>query len=45
MSKQTNYHGTTVDILQLTFSAVVTPRNKYWLYVDKDHLIKAMGIL
>jgi outer membrane lipoprotein-sorting protein len=34
--------GTTVDILQLTFSAVgVTPENKYWLYVDKeDHLIK-----
>lgn len=35
-------NGTTVDILQLTFSAVgVTPENKYWLYVDKeDHLIK-----
>jgi hypothetical protein len=35
--------GTTVDILQLTFSAVGAARNenKYWLYVDKeDHLIK-----
>jgi hypothetical protein len=27
--------------IQLTFNAVgVTPENKYWLYVDKDHLIK-----
>jgi hypothetical protein len=34
-------NGTTADILQLTFNAVgVTPENKYWLYVDKDHLIK-----
>ena len=34
-------NGKTVDILQLTFSAVgVTPENKYWLYVDKEnHLI------
>lgn len=34
-------NGKTVNILQLTFSAVgVTPENKYWLYVDKEnHLI------
>jgi hypothetical protein len=34
-------NGKTVDILQLTFTAVgVTPENKYWLYVDKEnHLI------
>jgi hypothetical protein len=39
-------NGTTADILQLTFNAVgVTPENKYWLYVDKeDHLI-AVGVL
>jgi hypothetical protein len=39
-------NGTTADILQLTFNAVgVTPENKYWLYVDKEALNKAVGVL
>jgi hypothetical protein len=39
-------NGTTADILQLTFNAVgVTPENKYWLYVDKEDLNKAVGVL
>jgi hypothetical protein len=39
-------NGTTADILQLTFNAVgVTPENKYWLYVDKEELNKAVGVL
>jgi hypothetical protein len=36
-------NGTTADILQLTFNAVgVTPENKYWLYVDRRPLNKAV---
>jgi hypothetical protein len=39
-------NGTTADILQLTFNAVgVTPENKYWLYVDRRPLNKAVGTI
>jgi hypothetical protein len=36
-------NGTTADILQLTFN--VTPENKYWLYVERRSLNKAVGVL
>jgi hypothetical protein len=36
-------NGTTADILQLTFN--VTPENKYWLYVERRPLNKAVGVL
>jgi hypothetical protein len=38
-------NGTTADILQLTFNAVGVTQNKYWLYVDKEDLNKAVGVL